>query len=236
MNLYLALDTATDYGSVALGGPGALAAELLVAERRHAAALVPAIEEVLRVAGVGYRDLTGMVVADGPGSFTGLRIGFATAKGILCEHEHLRLLTAPSLLAAAWAARFVSPGPIAALYDALRGEVFGAVFGFERERVVCHLAPMLGTVPQIAAASPVEPTIAVGDGAILHPEAIRAWTGRDPVGPPDFLPRAGAFLHLLELAGGTTELADPASFQPAYGRLAEAEVRLQKGQWGRQGR
>lgn len=229
MTLYLALDTATDCGSVAIGQPGQVAAELVVANRRHSAALMPGVEEVLRLAGATYADLSGIVVADGPGSFTGLRIGFATVKGILREHERLSLVTAPSLLSTAWGAAAFHAGPIAALYDALRGELFGAVYTFEASRVIRKLAPTLGTVSRLAEQSSATPTLAVGDGAVLHADAVREWTGRDPVGPlAGAVPRAGALLGLLAVEGATTAVDDPVLFEPAYGRLAEAQVRWER--------
>ena len=115
MSLYLALDTATGLGSVAVGGADRVLAEVTVGERRHAAAMLPGIEEVLRLAGAGFADLDGLIVADGPGSFTGLRIGFATAKRVWHARQALPLESAPSLLAAASSAPRLAWGPRAAL-------------------------------------------------------------------------------------------------------------------------
>jgi tRNA threonylcarbamoyladenosine biosynthesis protein TsaB len=225
LSIYLAIDTATDYGSVAVGEPGNTIAELLVAKRRHATALMPTIELVLRIAGVGYSDLTGIAVADGPGSFTGLRIGFATAKGIALEYDRLSLVTAPSLLVLAWGFRAVHRGPIAALYDALRGDVFAAVYRFEDEKVLVDLPPMLGTVTQLTELCGVKPSFAVGDGAVAQRDLVFSWTGREPVGPPVGVPRAGSLLEMMTASGATAVVQDPQSFEPEYGRLAEAQVR-----------
>jgi tRNA threonylcarbamoyladenosine biosynthesis protein TsaB len=179
----------------------------------------------LRLAGAQYADLDGVIVADGPGSFTGLRIGFATARGILREYDRFRLLTAPSLLAAAWGARQFVRGPIAALYDALRGQVFAAVYAFEGSGVRTHVAPGLTSVAELAARSPVVPALAVGDGATAFAEAVRSWTGKDPVGFPAGAPRAAALLELLDVEGAVTPVEDPAAFEPCYGRPAEAQAR-----------
>src|SRR6185295_14196793 len=83
VSLLLAIDTATDMGSVAVGKPGAIASEVFMGTRRHATALTPAVNEALRLAGVSLEHVTGVIVADGPGSFTGLRIGFATVQGLI---------------------------------------------------------------------------------------------------------------------------------------------------------
>ncbi|MBI4419562.1 MAG: tRNA (adenosine(37)-N6)-threonylcarbamoyltransferase complex dimerization subunit type 1 TsaB [Gemmatimonadetes bacterium] len=227
MSLFLALDTATDAGSVAVGRPGVLAAEIIFGDRRHAAALVPAIEEALRLAGASFPDLTGIVLADGPGSFTGLRIGFATVQGLVREHASPRVLTAPSLIGAAWLASRFADGPVAALYDALRGEVFAVVCRFHNQAVEILLSPRLTTVAALRDAS-VRPGVVVGDGAVAHAEEVRAWTGRDPVGPPGGAPRASALLELLAVGGATREVSDPTAWEPDYGRPAEAQVRWER--------
>src|SRR5690349_17072479 len=73
---WLALDTATDLASVAVGVPPAAEAGAFVqGARRHAAEIVGLVDHALRQAGLRPADLEGVVVGDGPGSFTGLRIG-----------------------------------------------------------------------------------------------------------------------------------------------------------------
>jgi tRNA threonylcarbamoyladenosine biosynthesis protein TsaB len=247
VTLFLAIETATDLGSVAVGDPAGAAAEIAVGGRRHAAALAPAVHEVLRLAGARYGDLEGIVVADGPGSFTGLRIGFATALGILRSHDRLALHTAPSMLAAAWHVAPFASGPIAVLYDALRGEVFGAVYGLERSEQRAErtgegeggrgkgpvaldviVEPCLTTVSDLVRRCPVTPLLGVGDGAAAYEDEVRAWTGRAPVGPPAGSPRAAALLGLLGVPGATRRVDDPTTFEPTYGRLAEAQVRWER--------
>src|SRR5262245_5559116 len=130
MTCYLALDTATERGSIAIGRPGAILAEVTMGARRHASGVMPSIEEALRVAGKTMNDLSGILLADGPGSFTGLRIAFATVQGVVSQRPDLAVMTAPSLLSAALIASRFAGGPVAVLYDALRGEVFAAVYQF----------------------------------------------------------------------------------------------------------
>lgn len=228
MSLYLAIETATDVGSVALGEPGRATSEVLFGGRRHASDLTPAIEEALRLTGATFGDLTGIVVANGPGSFTGLRIGLATAKGILRVHDGLTLHTAPSLLAAAWVAHRFMAGPIAALYDALRGDVFGAVYDVSGRSVVELVAPTCCPVEELVQRSPVAPALAVGDGAATYADEVRRWTGRDAVAPPAGAPRASALLELLAVERGTVPLDDPEAFEPEYGRLAAAQARWEE--------
>lgn len=227
MRVHLALDTATPFGSVAVGTSQGAIAEASIGHRRHAAATLPAVEEVLRLAGAQFADVEGIVLADGPGSFTGLRIGFATAKGVLHQHPTLTLRLVPSLLALAWGARPFAEGPVAAVYDALRGDVFAAVYGFGGGLVETLLAPRLMTPAELTGAVP-RPAIAVGDGAAVYASLMLQWTGRPPVGPPAAVPRAAALLELLGVPGATTLVEDPGGVEPTYGRVAEAQARWER--------
>jgi len=218
VSLVLAIDTATDFGSVAVGEPGNVAAELEFTQRRHASELMPSIVAALGSTGCGFSDLSHIVVADGPGSFTGLRIGFATARGILRELPSLELFTAPSMLGLAFVARKAGDGAVAALYDALRGDVFGAVYSFKAESVITDLAPTIGTVESLRQRSAVKPAVVVGDGALLYRETARDWAGCEPVGPPDLVPKASALIDLLALDGAVIRIANLEEFEPQYGR------------------
>jgi len=225
VRLYAAIDTATDVGSVAIGTPGAAAAEVVIGRRRHAADLVPALEEVLRLAGASWRDLSGLIVADGPGSFTGLRIAFATAGGVLKERPELPLFTVPSLVGTARLGSALVPGPVAALYDALRGEVFAAVCDFSKTAPLI-VSPRLTTVDALAAEGVVA-SLAIGDGAAAHADKVHAWTGRPAVAPPAGAPRASILIELIE-TGIATKVSDPSAWEPVYGRPAEAQVRWER--------
>ncbi len=224
MNLWLAIETATAVGSAAVGSRGTVLAELSFADRRHAASLTPSIRELFKLAGRNLSDLYGLVVADGPGSFTGLRIGLATAKGIFQAHPHVEFRTVPSMLATAWRHRVVNDGRVGVWYDALRGEVFAAVYDLRTSPIGIVLPPTR-TSPIALVASGDGPTVVVGDGAAAFPDEALQWTGRRPIGPPEGVPRAGALLELLAIEGASAEVTDPAAFEPTYGRDAEAQVR-----------
>src|SRR5690606_23415639 len=99
--MWLALDTATDRAQVVLGAPGVILARAeVVGARRHAAELLPAIERCLAAAASNYGALEGIVLADGPGSFTGLRVSAAVAKALV-RARPMPLWVAPSLLVCA---------------------------------------------------------------------------------------------------------------------------------------
>ncbi len=225
MSLYLAIETATDAGSVAVGAPGRVRSEVGFTDRRHAADLVPAVMEALRLAHADFTDLAGVVLGDGPGSFTGLRIGLATAKGILAGREELVLRVAPSLMAAAWIGQQFFDGPVAALYDAYRGEVFGAVYHADEGTMRALVPPGCGAITDLIQQTAVTPAGAVGDGAVAFAAEVGRWIGRKPVGPPEGAPRARALLELLGLRGTTRVVEDAEAFEPTYGRRAAAEDR-----------
>ena len=222
-SLFLALDTATDVPSIALGAPGEAAAEVRLSGRRELSREIErVVERLLSARGAAAGDLAGVIVADGPGSFTGLRIGIAFAKG-LCRARDLPLLTGASLLGAALAASG-GEGTVLVEYDALRGDVYRAVYRF----------------------TPGDERAIGGEGAAAGRAASagRDAAGVDVLAPPSLVSRdvppptypdlvradaasasAAALLRLRDYAGGLARIDAPDTWEPAYGRLAEAEVR-----------
>jgi tRNA threonylcarbamoyladenosine biosynthesis protein TsaB len=218
---WLAIDTATDVASVVVGSVGHIAAARSVrGARQHAAQIVPLIQEVLALAKTRLEQIAGIIVGDGPGSFTGLRIGWAAAKGLAHERE-LPIVAVPSLLGAAHAAAAGGAGPIVVCFDALRGQVFGAIYAFPADRVETLVAPDLFTVPDLArmAPPPGRPVQAVGDGAQRYAREIEDWIGRPPLAVETLSAVAGSLLALAPLVGY------PATGEPLYGRRAEAQVK-----------
>lgn len=126
----LGIDTASRRGSLAIAGavgPGT-PCEVLDEGGRHAIGLVPAIEAMLSRAGLRSGDLAGIGVVVGPGSFTGLRVGLATAKGLgyALDIPVEGLSTLEAIARAAAGA--IPAGTICALIEAGRGEVYAARF------------------------------------------------------------------------------------------------------------
>ncbi|HET7296581.1 MAG TPA: tRNA (adenosine(37)-N6)-threonylcarbamoyltransferase complex dimerization subunit type 1 TsaB [Gemmatimonadales bacterium] len=222
---WLALDTATDVASVAVGvPPGAEAGAFVQGARRHAAEIVGLVDHALKQAGVRPADLEGVVVADGPGSFTGLRIGWAAAKG-LTQQAGLPLRAVPSLMAAAaTAARQLGPVPVAACYDALRGQVYAAVYIVRAGAVETLLAPVVMTVAELAQAVPLRPSLVVCDGATHYADDLRRWSGAAPVVMHSLIPNATTLLGIFTREGAARALDDPMTAEPAYGRPAEAQA------------
>ncbi len=223
MSLFLAIDTATDQGSVAIGRAGEVLHEIAIPSRMHAARTMPAMVDLLRRVGGQWSDLSGLLVADGPGSFTGLRIGLAMAKGILAVHAHVRLLAVPSLLGTAWAARKAGGGTVAALYDALRGDVFVAVYYLAPGSVDVVVEPRLISVQDLAALA--VPDVVAGGGVAAYEDAVAAWVGAAGTVQRGAGPSAGALIELIAVRGGPRTVEDVGAFEPTYGRLAAAQDR-----------
>jgi tRNA threonylcarbamoyl adenosine modification protein YeaZ len=204
--MLLALDTATDFPSLALGTAEAPGEDLRLPDRRDLSRHIErAVAGLLAARGAGPRDLAGVCVADGPGSFTGLRIGAAFAKG-LCRALGVPLLAAPSLVGAAVRAARGSgaglPLDVVVRYDALRGEWYRAVYRVAAAGIQVLVPPGLSAATQ-------------GDDASV-PGAIVA-TERDA--------SASALLSCAGRPGGPAAVGRPGAWEPAYGRLAAAEAR-----------
>jgi tRNA threonylcarbamoyladenosine biosynthesis protein TsaB len=148
--LILAIDTSTDLGSVALTDAGTVLVEISASVRaRHGEVLLPHVEHALGLAGRSMADLDLIAVGVGPGSFTGCRIGVATAKGLaLASDTPLRGVV--SLRAAAAAVR--APALVAPLFDAHKGEVFAALYQTESAGPQEILAPFHAVPTAVAQA------------------------------------------------------------------------------------
>lgn len=226
----LALDTATEAASVAFAAAGEpIHCAVEAGARRLAAEIVNLVARVLRESGRRPADLTGIIVGDGPGSFTGVRIAWSAAKGLAHEHR-IPLWCAPSLLGlarCAWGADEKPSGaPVVACYDALRGQVFAAMYGFHERRVEVLVPPALFTVATLARVAPCRPVIVAGDGARRYADEFYAWTAREPVDRRvPIQPTAIGLLDIRGWEGGASPVIDPLLAAPTYGRPAEAQVR-----------
>lgn len=210
--LLLAIETSTNIGSVAVGHGGAVLAEVVLGvQTRHAGAVVPAIDFVLTSAGATRDDVTGVVVGAGPGSFTGVRVGGATAKGLV------RALGVPLYAYSGLMALAASVAParaVCALFDARRDEVYAACYAFD-ETVTTILAPTVAHIDTVLDTVGQHTPLYVGDGALRYREAIEARGGL--VAPAHLaVPRAGALLWLASRWPEEGLVHDLAAWEPEY--------------------
>jgi tRNA threonylcarbamoyladenosine biosynthesis protein TsaB len=216
----LAISTSTAVVGVAVGTPEGLVAEWHShTGRRHGEVLAPAIESLARLSGLPVASLGRVVVDVGPGMFTGLRVGVATAKA-LASALGVAVVACSSLDVLAHAHRHAGLA-VASVVDARRGEVFWALYepsGGEVKRVsgpqVCApeaLAEALTGMGQV---------LATGDGARRYAGHLSALPGVTVAGEEHDHPRASV---LLALAGGRDGVA-PESVNPLYVRGPDVRI------------
>jgi tRNA threonylcarbamoyladenosine biosynthesis protein TsaB len=221
-HLVLGIETATALGGVALVAPeGLLAEQTLRSVESHSERILPAAEGLLRALGATVRDLAAVAVSSGPGSFTGLRTGVASAQG-LAFALGVPLYGVPTLAALAAGAP-PGEGVVCAVLNARRGELFRCLFRVEPG----------GPVPLGAEESvPLERfTAGLPPGCLVlgePPPALRAPGAAALAGlrlAPAHLnhPRAAAvaFSGLGRLRAG--DPGDPADLRPRYLRPSDAE-------------
>jgi tRNA threonylcarbamoyladenosine biosynthesis protein TsaB len=190
--LTLAFDTATSAATTALVRDGEVLGEAV----SRAVRVLEDADELLRAGGVERSELTGIVVGTGPGSFTGMRLGLAAARGLALALD-LPVAGVSTLDALAAGA----PGAVPVV-DAGRREVFALVDG---EPVVCAPQEIVGG-------------LCVGDGALRYREVLER---RGAEVPPDdddrHLPRARFHVQLA------SDFGSAEAVEPLYLRVPDAE-------------
>lgn len=221
--IVLGLDTATPDTVVAVTGAGdpvELCHTPPEGERPgHVAQLLPLAGEALRQAGVTWRDVERIGVGVGPGTFTGLRIGVATARA-LAQAAEAELVGVSSLHALAAAAQLGHDGPVLAVLDARRGEAFAAAW-LGAQRLMAPAAVRPDGLPGAVSAHR-GPWLAVGGGALRFASYL------EPAGVS--VPAEGSALHRVSglVVCRLAERAAPTGREdvvPDYVRAPDAEMR-----------
>jgi tRNA threonylcarbamoyladenosine biosynthesis protein TsaB len=208
----------------------------LTARPAHARELMPAVAEVMERAGVGYGDLEAIAVGVGPGTFTGLRIGIATARA-LASAKGLQVKPVSSLAAlaagiaavaeaaetgaeaAGTRAEAEAPPSLLAVIDAKRGEVFAAEYeqGGDRRWGPLALRPE-DLAEQVRAEG--RGVLAAGDGSVRFRGVLEA--AGISVMPDDSRAHVVRALHVCRLAAGVPGVA-PQAVLPDYLRAPDAK-------------
>jgi tRNA threonylcarbamoyl adenosine modification protein YeaZ len=203
----LALDTGSPLVSVALARNGAVVASRSVEQARSSTRLLEMIQEVLAEAGIGAADLAGIAVLRGPGSFTGLRIGLATALGL---HQALGVpATAIPSLPVLAAAAGEAGGLVIAAVDALRGDWSAQAFAAGRPLGEMELVPG-PELPRLAGGAFGEGAAVVIGFGVSRLAEIPGWPESVRLIEPGPLAPAAAIL-----AGSSGTEWDPASLTSA---------------------
>jgi len=222
----LAVDTATKSCSVAVIDKSSLLAEMtIVREHTHSKHLMEMINRVIGLSGLTLSELDGFAVTRGPGTFTGLRIGISSVKGLAVASEK-PVVGVSSLDALAMQASF-SPYLICPFVDARRGEVYFSRYrfinGYLKKQTEEQVFPPEKVVSDIN-----EKCIFVGDGALLYQETLLKKIGESAVFAPSFQNtiRASTVAHLSMDRFENHDTEDVDIFIPHYIRRSDAELNL----------
>jgi tRNA threonylcarbamoyladenosine biosynthesis protein TsaB len=228
--LLLSMDTATPCSAVALTfgtrKEGRVLGSLsLTGKVTHSRRLFTAIDYLMKEAEVDWSSIAGIGVSLGPGSFTGLRIGMATAKGLAAAAGKVLLgvSTLDSL-----AAKCVSSRLVCSVLDARKKEVYSAFYRCNGQGFSERVSDMTVMAPEKLAAFINEPVIMVGDGAMVYSELFRNLLGEKVIFAPSQLhePSAvslGMLAGEMLLSGKHLNVADAV---PVYIRSSDAELNL----------
>ena len=227
----LALETTAPVASVAVAVGGEVRATgWLTRRREHAAGLLARIESALEEAGVGRREIEGVLVGRGPGSFTGIRIGAATAIG-LATGLGVPLYPCSSLMAAAVPGAGAPPGVLPAsapgvcapppdarvpryvLFDARSDRVYAACYRVLREQVVTLVEPWAATIGAVLGRPVPDRARFCGDGALRSAARIRE-AGHPLLPLPYGFPTAEGLVRLHALSGVAP--VEARGFEPEY--------------------
>ena len=223
--IILGIDTATSQVGCALGGvEGSIASFHSARGRRHAETLVPAIQFVCEQARVEWREISVVAVDVGPGLFTGLRVGIATAKAV-AQALRVPMIGLSSLDLLAFPLRH-GRDLIATVVDARRGEVFYSLYrpvpgGVQRMTPARACSPA-ELASELMAMS--EDCLLVGDGAVRYAAAFDDARHVVLTDSSFAYPSASSLVELAHPRAIREEFVQPSELRPLYLRKSDAEI------------
>lgn len=222
----LAIESAAMTASAALLKDGRVAAEYTVDfKKTHSQTLLPMIDEIVSMTETDLKELDAIAVSEGPGSFTGLRIGSATAKGLALALGK-PIIPVPTLAAMAWVC-WGSAVPVCPMMDARRGQVFTGLYRFDGsgqmetvyDQRIVMLDEWLEELKKVG-----RPVLFLGDGAAVFEQEIRAALADCRMAPAHMSrQRAAAVGALGERLFSQGVCQTAAEHAPCYLRKSQAE-------------
>jgi len=216
MNI-LALDTSMGACSAAVLRREGNASRLFVRQeamaRGHAESLMPMVEGVMAEAGLPFTEIDLIAATFGPGSFTGVRIAIAAARGLaLVTHAKLYGTDSLTVMAkAALAIGVLAEGPFAVAVDARRGMLYLGLYDAAGRRIV---GPLLIAPDEAVALLPGDLVVAVGSGAALLAEAAERCRRSLQAKLPELQPSAASLAEIALEAGETVPILRPLYLRP----------------------
>ncbi len=224
--IILSLENSGMCGSIALSASNVCIAEYsLTTTKTHSKRLLSSIEFILHEATLDWPEIDAIAVSLGPGSFTGLRIGLATAKGIAMATGK-KLIGISSLDALAFqlqhSAKLICPA-----IDARKKQVYAAIYRHSGPNLQ-RLTPPMAIEPLELAAQIQESVIFIGDGGVLYKEILQDTLGEMVTfaDPSTYFPRAAAIGSLALIKWHNKDFLDPAIAVPTYVRPSDAEISI----------
>ncbi|RLP97549.1 tRNA (adenosine(37)-N6)-threonylcarbamoyltransferase complex dimerization subunit type 1 TsaB [Geobacillus stearothermophilus] len=220
----LGIDTSNMPLGIAVADGDVIKGEFITSVKRdHSVRTMPAIESLLRQCGMAPNELDLVVVAKGPGSYTGVRIGVTIAK-TLAWSLGIPIAGVSSLEVLAANGRYF-PGLLVPLFDARRGQIYTGLYRYEDGALRCLEADRIVAADEWAdhLRRRGEDVLFIGADAPVYSELFRSRLGgRFFMTPPLLtLPRPSELIML----GKEKEHENPHTFVPNYIRLAEAEAK-----------
>jgi tRNA threonylcarbamoyladenosine biosynthesis protein TsaB len=208
----LALETSTEYCSVALWQDGVVSDRCELAGQKHSVMLIPMLDSLLREAGVKLVDMDGIAFGAGPGSFTGVRIACSAAQGLAlgAEKPVIGICTLQAL------AQVSGHDRVIAVLDARMAEVYYAAYEKRKGAWLTVCEPCL-CLPQNAPAVEGGDWFGTGSGFIAHGEALRARHAANLAGVDEkAVPQAAAIAQLAAPLFAAGRGVDAADAMPLY--------------------
>jgi len=226
----LGVDTSSPCAGLGIVSDDGVVAEITIClQDTHSRRLIPSIDTLLENARVELTELDGMAVSIGPGSFTGLRVGLSTIKGLALA-TGIPVVGVPTLDALAHNVHFARQ-IICAMIDARKGEVFVALYRGRGEDGVERVTPYLAVSPdRVPEIIPEEETIFLGNGVRVCRDVIKKRVGLRTLCAPEHLSvvrgTVVAELGRRSLLAGEADVL--ASLAPVYVRASDAELNWNK--------
>lgn len=214
--MYIAIDTSTDYAGLALVKDGRIIAEMdWRCGQDHTLQLLPGLSFLLEQQKVDMSSAEGLIVARGPGSYNGLRVGLSTAKG-LAFSLNIPVVGISTLEAEAYqhAEREL---PVCAVFNAGRGEIAAAVFRKQNGDWGRLVAEHITTV-EVLCSDITEPTVFCGEYVPAISAAISEKLRERAifVSPAGWLRRSGYLAELGSMRFASRDYDDASTLQPLY--------------------